>query len=172
MAVHVVIDGYNVTRRRPHAGVTDIDAEREVLISQLQAYKKARRVKVTVVFDAPSSPALAERSENHGGVRVVYTGGGTEADELIKRMAKEKRDGLTVVTSDAGVARYCAAVGAVVVGSEEFEGLLEMALYEDMKGVDPEDEDDDDGGRGGGKKGPSRKEPRKERKKRNRMKKL
>lgn len=177
MAVHLVIDGYNVTMRRPPAGaggVTDIEGDRELLISQLQSYKRVRKVKVTVVFDAAGAPGLARGGENRGGVSVVYSASGQEADAVIRSMAREKREGATIVTSDAALAGYVRNVGAVVLSSTEFEDLLQMALYQEMKGVDPDDEDDDGPGRGGGggKKGPAERAPKEARKKRKRMKKL
>lgn len=170
MALDLVIDGYNLIMRKSGNGFADLEEQREILITQLQTYKKVRRVKVTVVFDASGRPGLSRDAENIGGIRVMYSPSGVEADALIKKIAKEKREGATIVTSDNDLANYSRAVGAVVVSTEEFRNLLEIALYEDMKGVDPCEEEDFDGR--GGKKGPARRLAKEARKKKKRMKKL
>ncbi|MBI5588759.1 MAG: NYN domain-containing protein [Deltaproteobacteria bacterium] len=167
MSLRLAIDGYNLI------GVStdfhDIEALREALIESLAVYRKLRRVKVTVVFDATFTSRLTGSREVRSGIEVVFTRGGERADSIIKEYARVKGAGLTIVTSDREVATYAADRGSVVIGSGEFRGLLESALYEDLKGAALDDEDDA-GGRG--KKGPSKKPTKAERKKINRLKKL
>jgi len=167
MAHRIVIDGYNVLGSG--AGVLrDIEAERDSLTARLLIYKKVRRVKLVVVFDGTRSGNLAEGRESRAGIEVIFSRDGVDADTVIKRMANERGEGLTVVTSDHALASYCAGRGAVVVSSAEFEGLLDDAAYEEMKGVTPEDEEDAPAER----KGQAKKAPKAERKKRQRLKKM
>lgn len=169
MSLRLVIDGYNLIGAC--TDFRDIEALREALIESLAVYRKLRRVKVTVVFDATFTTRLTGSREVRSGIEVVFTRGGERADSIIKEYARVKGAGLTVVTSDRDVATYAAVKGAVVFGSGEFRGLLESALYEDLKGAVLDDDDDDDEG-GRGKKGPSKRPAKAERKKIKRLKKL
>lgn len=168
MTTRIIIDGYNLLGLNGATALRDIEAEREDLITRLRAYKLARRADVTVVFDAHYAGRLSEGQERRSGVNVIFSKGGVDADTVIRRLSDERGAGLTVVTSDRALASYAQARGAVVVSSSEFAGLLEMAVYEDLKGVKPEDEED----RPREKKGQSKKPPKEERKKKQRLKKL
>ena len=168
MALHLVIDGYNLLGASSHDAFRDIEAERERLIAALAAYKRLKRVKLTAVFDGTSSKRLTRSREMRSGIEVIFSRDGEEADRILKDLAREKKGSVTIVTSDRDVASYAESNGAVTVGSDEFRRLLDLALYEDMKGVKTEDEEE--GARD--KKGPSRKEPKALRRKMNRLKKL
>jgi len=78
---------------------------------------------------------------------------------------------LTIVTSDRDVAEYAKRQESIVVSSEEFDDLLEMAAYAGMKGSDMEEEEETSG-RVGAKKGPARRLSKEERKKKMRKNKL
>lgn len=167
MSIHVVIDGYNLLGSGRHWS-SDIEKERDSLIKSLVAYKKVKRARLTVVFDGTSSGRLARGREVIAGIEVVYSKDGEKADDVLKEMARTKGEGLTLVTSDREVALYAQDRGAVVVTAGEFSELLDMAVYEDMKGVKPGDDEDN----AREKKGPSRRPPKDERKKLRRLKKL
>jgi len=170
MSLRLAIDGYNLISFID-SGLGDIEEQRGSLIESLCVYKKLRRVKITVVFDGTYSGNLGRESENRGGVTIVYSKNGEEADRVIKEMAHAFGNGLTVVSSDADIARYAGTQGSVVISSAEFAERLEAALYEEMKGVDP-DEDDYEEDRHGRKKGPAKRTARSERRRRHRLKKL
>ncbi|OGQ54324.1 MAG: hypothetical protein A3J24_03160 [Deltaproteobacteria bacterium RIFCSPLOWO2_02_FULL_53_8] len=167
MSHRIIIDGYNLLGTG-FGMLHDIDEGRDGLISRLLVYKKARRVKLCVVFDGTRSGNLAEGRESRAGIEVIFSRDGVDADTVIKKMADEHGEGLTIVTSDHALASYCAGRGAVVVSTAEFESLLDAAAYEEMKGVKPEDEDDAPVER----KGEARRLPKAERKKRQRLKKM
>jgi predicted RNA-binding protein with PIN domain len=167
MSLRLVIDGYNLIGAS--SDFRDIEGLRDSLIADLAVYRTLRKVKVTVVFDATYTGRLTGSRERRDGVEVVFTRGGERADEIIKEHSRLRGEGLTVVTSDRDVASYAASRGSAVIGSEEFRGFLERALYEELKGVCPDDED----GVGGLRKiGPSKRPGKAERKKMNRLKKL
>lgn len=167
MSLRLVIDGYNLIGAS--SDFRDIEELRDSLVANLAVYRTLRKVKVTVVFDATFTGRLTGSREMRDGVEVVFTRGGERADSIIKDHARARGEGLTVVTSDRDVALYAASHGSVVIGSEEFRGFLESALYEELKGVCPDDED----GVGDGRKiGPSKRPGKAERKKLNRLKKL
>ncbi len=174
MPVRLVIDGYNLIKADTVEADyvhNDLEGARGRLIERLKVYKRLKHTKVTVVFDGTASGRLTSGKENHAGVEVVFSRGGEEADTVIKRLARDKGASLTVVTSDHDLGSYAEARGAVLISSAEFLDILDMAEYEDVKGVSPEDEEGEEPGFGK-KKGPSRRPPKQARKKRNRLKKL
>ncbi|MBI5827005.1 MAG: NYN domain-containing protein [Deltaproteobacteria bacterium] len=168
MALHLVIDGYNLLHASSPGAFGDIEAERERLIDGLAAYRRLKRVRLTAIFDGTASGRLSRSREMRSGIEVVFSRDGEEADRILKELAREKKGSVTIVTSDRDVASYAEANGAVTIGSEEFRNLLDLALYEDLKGVKTEDEDET----AREKKGPSRREPKAIRRKMNRLKKL
>lgn len=170
MSASLVIDGYNLIGAfsyNPFHG--DMESSRAALIERLKVYKRLKRIKVTVVFDGRYSGRLARGEENMAGVKVVFSRDGEDADTVIKGIIREKGGGVTVVTSDSELASYARAHKAVAVSSGEFLRLLDDAVYEDLKGVSPEEEQE---ALKTGKKGPSKRPSREIRKKLNRLKKL
>ncbi|NUT35863.1 MAG: hypothetical protein HOV79_22640 [Hamadaea sp.] len=99
---HLVVDGYNVTKR----GYPEVSLEqqRTRLIGALGGLAAQTRVEVTVVFDG------AEKV--HGlppaprGVRVLFSRKGETADELVRRLVRAEPAGrpVVVVSSDREVA--------------------------------------------------------------------
>jgi predicted RNA-binding protein with PIN domain len=166
----MAIDGYNLLGASTGRGlgVRDIDKEREDLIERLKTYRRVKGCKVTVVFDGRRSGRLARSIEKRGGIEVIFSGAGEEADRILKEMAGEKGPALTIVTSDRDVRDYAESQGTVVITSGRFSELLETALYMDMKGLEENEEEQ----REGRKKGPSKKAPKRVRRRRRRLKKL
>jgi predicted RNA-binding protein with PIN domain len=176
MAVHLIIDGYNLIRRSPVLRREDeiaLELARESLLERLRRYKKVRSHRITVVFDGVSKSGTPPGPGQEKGIRVVFSGGNETADAVIKRMSEKEGGKLTVVTSDRDLARYVTSRGAVSIEAEEFEGKLEMVLYLDAKGTVVDEENE---GRQGGldtrKKGPSRRLSKGERRKQERLRKV
>lgn len=163
MALDLVIDGYNLIGFRK-GGLGDIEEERRDLLDALVIYKRLKRARITVVFDGP---AIAYPGSSPAGLDVVFSQG-RQADAVIKDLAARKGSGATVITSDRDLAGFAKARGSVVLGSDEFSALLDEALYEEVKGAVPEDDEMP----GLPKKGPSRRLPKEERKKQGRIRKL
>jgi len=176
MAVHLVIDGYNLIRRSPVLRREDevaLELARGSLLERLRRYKRIRPHRITVVFDGANKIGAPPGPSQEKGIRVVFSGRNETADAVIKRMSEKERGKLTVVTSDRDLGRYAAACGAVVIDAEEFEGKLEMVHYLDAKGAEVDEENE---GRQGGldtrKKGPSKRLSKGERRKRQRLRKV
>ena len=175
MALHLLIDGYNVIRRSPELGRLDredLERGREALLARLAAYRRLRPHRITVVFDGAGAPAGLPERDRRAGVRVLFSRGGETADRLIAQLAREEGDGVLVVTSDAALQRTVASCGAEAVSAEDFATRLELAL----RGGAAEDAEED--GPGGGrrlttrKKGAARRTPKRERRARRRAMKL
>jgi predicted RNA-binding protein with PIN domain len=116
--VHLVVDGYNVTKRG--YGTLTLHAQRARLLSGLGALAgRASESEITVVFDATAVVARPVGVAAPRGVRVVFSKPGQLADEEIVRLVQAEPDGrpVAVVTSDREVADVCAASGAKPVPS-------------------------------------------------------
>ncbi|SNT52355.1 Predicted RNA-binding protein containing a PIN domain [Asanoa hainanensis] len=113
---HLVVDGYNVTKRG--YGEMSLEQQRKRLITGLGGIAAQTGDEVTVVFDG------AERV--HGlppaprGVRVLFSRKGETADELIRRLVRAEPAGrpVVVVSSDREVADGVRRHGAYPLGAD------------------------------------------------------
>ena len=176
MAVHLVVDGYNLIRQSDGLRAReDISLElgRDALLERLRQYKRVRRHRITVVFDAANKPLLMEERTQHKGIRIIYSAQGETADTVIKRICRSEGEKVLLVTSDRELAGYAEAGGSVAMDSQDFEARMEIALYMDAKGVEQEDgEEKWHPGRGTQKKGPAKRLAKKERKRRRKRRKV
>ena len=84
MPLHIVVDGYNLIRSSPELSRLDrrsLEDGREALLERLAAYKRIKRLPITVVFDAGQSPTMDIRKEQFSGIKVVYSQFGLTADQ-------------------------------------------------------------------------------------------
>jgi predicted RNA-binding protein with PIN domain len=113
---HLVVDGYNVTKRG--FGEMSLEQQRKRLITGLGGIAAQTGAEVTCVFDG------AERV--HGlppaprGVRVLFSRKGETADELIRRLVRAEPAGrpVVVVSSDREVADGVRRHGAYPLGAD------------------------------------------------------
>jgi len=175
MALHVIVDGYNVIHASPRLSALergDLEKGRDALIHDLARYRDLKRHKVTVVFDghhAIALPTSAGRRSTVRGVSVVFSRHGQEADDIIRETCAREGSSAVVVTGDGALAASCARYGAVVIAPAEFEERLFLAeLAAQGKPEEPEDIHPQPGR----KKGPARKPTKRERRERLRKDKL
>ncbi len=136
----LIVDGYNLLRAMPHLAQRermDPEGAREELLDELDAYKRVKKHRIVVVFDAADTH-FGEQSMSHGGVKVVFTRQGQLADQRIEAMARELREKAVVITSDRSLRRAVERHGAVSFSSHDFQERLWAAQYADMKGVEEE----------------------------------
>lgn len=109
-----LVDGYNVTRSDVATRGLSLEEQRETLVARLAARGPDLLGPgvITVVFDgvAGGGPEAGK-----GPVGVRYAHHPESADDLIVRLAAG--GGVTVVTSDSGLAQRVRALGANVVAS-------------------------------------------------------
>ena len=132
MALHIIIDGYNLIRQS--ASLSPLDEQdillgREALMDKLAAYRKIKHHPITVVFDGQNSPALAQQRRRQKGISIRFSPKRTSADEVIKRMASREREKALVVSSDRDVIDYAASCGAATISAQEFEAKIEIAAH-------------------------------------------
>ena len=145
MAIHIIIDGYNMIRQSPELSKwerMDIQQGREALIDWLVAYKRQRPHKITVVFDGSNAPTVSPRRDRVKGIAVRFSRGGETADAVIKRMARQEKEKALVVTSDREIIEAAASQGAATISSPEFEEKLVMADQLGQDGITPDEIDD------------------------------
>lgn len=168
--MHLIIDGYNLLhadRTLVSLNPIQLQRERDRLVDQLSVYRGLRQMEITVVFDGWQGGWSTEKRERKKGIDLVFSKLGEKADEVIKRLAREKGAGATVVTSDREISRYAERVAVAVIASDQFKEKMDSAL---MKGErDFLDEEERSGEK---KKGPSRMLSKKEKRMRSALKKL
>jgi predicted RNA-binding protein with PIN domain len=174
MAIHIIIDGYNLIRRSPElAGLDrqDLQSGRDALVDLLAAYKKLKPHKITVVFDGTAEPSLYGSRDRARGIAIRFSHGGESADDVIRRMARREKAKALVVSSDREIMTAAEAAGATVMDSAAFEDKMVMARYLALKGGG---ESSDAAGwvPTTRKKGPSRRLPKRKRRARARVEKL
>jgi uncharacterized protein len=148
----------------------ELERGRDQLIEQLSAYRHARSCDVTVVFDGWQGGWISEKKERRKGIDIIFSRLGERADEVVKRLAREKGTGAVIVTSDREIARYAERLAVAVIPSEQFRERLDVSVSLGQKGMGrAEEEETRPGVR---KKGPSRRLSKKDRRRQAALKKL
>jgi predicted RNA-binding protein with PIN domain len=113
--VHLIIDGYNVTKTGyPELPLAD---QRARLVTTMAAVQARCGAEVTVVFDGGTRPPAQSRMPR--GVRVLFSAPDESADDLIRRLVRAEPAGrpLVVVTSDREIVSDVRHAGAWTVPS-------------------------------------------------------
>ena len=174
MALHIIIDGYNLIRNSPELKELDrqdIQLGREGLIDYLAAYKKVKPHKITIVFDGIDMPGHYRQRDRQKGISIKYSRAGESADRVIIRMAAHEKERALVVSSDQEIIRSATASRAATITSPEFSDKLWMANF----GSKDSDERDVSSGRPSistQKKGPRRRLSKRQRRNKGKIRKL
>ncbi|WP_436495687.1 NYN domain-containing protein [Actinokineospora sp. HUAS TT18] len=114
-SVHLVVDGYNVTKTG-YAELSLAD-QRDRLVRQLASLAARTSAEVTLVFDGAGVVAVPVAAPR--GVRVLFSDPGVLADDVIKALVTAEPEGrpVVVVTSDRAVADAVRRRGAHPVPS-------------------------------------------------------
>ena len=99
-----------------------------------------------------------EQKERKRGIDLIFSKVGEKADEVIKRLIRERGSGAMVVTSDREISRFAEKMSVPVIPSEQFQERMERAAFHHEKEIKVEDEEDERRI----KKGPSRRLSKKE----------
>ena len=168
--MHLIIDGYNllhVTLPLSQGASEDLQRKRDQLIDQLASYRQRKPSDITVVFDGWRGGWVTEKRERKKGIDLIFSKLGETADEVIKRLVKEKGSGAVVVTSDRDISRYAQRMSVAVIASDQFgERVGQSALRREAKDALEEEETETS------KKGPSRTLSKREKRRRAALKKL
>ena len=123
-----IVDGNNVMGQTPGWHRDKTKARRQ-LLEQLADFAKAKKARVTAVFDGAPDSMMPEGSAFRG-VKVLYADRGSDADTRIERLVESSpnKRGLTVITSDRRLASAVRSSGATVIRSGEFRKQMENVL--------------------------------------------
>jgi uncharacterized protein len=169
--MHLIIDGYNllhVGRSLMQADPAELQRERERLIDQLSVYRRQRPCEITVVFDGWQGGWITEKRERQKGMDLVFSKRGEKADEVIKRMVKERGAGVVVVTSDREISRFAERMSVSAILSEQFLERMENTIFKPPRERFAEEDEE----RGQTRKGLSRRPSKKVRRSRMALKKI
>ena len=167
--MRIILDGYNVIRQWPELAMLDrgdLQAGRDALLRELQAYRRARGHRITVVFDGREQGGFSETAESVAGIAVRYSKRGETADAVIARLAADGGAGTVVVSSDREVAATARRYGAATLPAAEFVARLEAGRIATLKGGEEEAPPAKSG------KGTARRLPKAERRRQQRLKAL
>ncbi|MFD3399287.1 NYN domain-containing protein [Kribbella sp. NPDC058693] len=109
--VHLIIDGYNVTKTAwPNS---PLHSQRQRLVTALGALVAQRRVEITVVFDGAELSGPVQLNPPRG-VRVRFSPAGVIADDVIRQLVRAEPPGrpVVVVSTDREVADSIIKLGA------------------------------------------------------------
>ena len=121
--VHLVVDGYNVTKTG--YGELPLEDQRVRLVTALGSLAASTQAEITCVFDGaeldgPVVTASARR------VRVRFSPAGVSADDVIRELVEAEPPGrpVVVVTNDGEILRDVRLSGAWTAGSRSLLGML------------------------------------------------
>lgn len=122
MALHYILDGYNVIYKIPSLAAGTLEERREGLIRilEIQNPQGSIRNSVTIVFDGRSGMGVRHESTK---VQIIFSCD-ESADEKIKEMVESAalRRNTVVVTDDKAVRFYVRKLGAQILPVAEFFG--------------------------------------------------
>jgi len=121
--VHLIVDGYNVTKTAWPS--SPLEAQRIRLLSALAPLVARTGAETTVVFDGADADARRSMAAPRG-VKVLFSPRGVIADDVIRELVAEEPPGrvMVVVTSDRELAGDVGRAGARAIGSDALIRLL------------------------------------------------
>ena len=124
--VHLIVDGYNVTKTAWPTAV--LQSQRERLLAGLGAVAAQTGAEVTVVFDG-ADLKYPPPTGSPRGVRVRFSPPGVIADDVIRALVEAEPTGrpVVVVSSDKEVADGVESAGARPVAAVALVGLLDRS---------------------------------------------
>ena len=168
--MHLIIDRYNLLHiALPlfQGAPEDFQRRRDQLIDQLSSYRQKRPCEMTVVFDGWRGGWVTEKRERKKGIDLIFSKLGETADEVIKRLVKERGSGAVVVTSDRDISKYAQRLSVAVIPSDQFRERIDHSSLQ-AEGQEASEEEETERS----KKGPSRTLSKKEKRLRAALKKL
>lgn len=174
MALHLIIDGYNMIRALEHLNRAEqrgLDLGRQALLTSLAGYKKNRPGPITVVFDAQSQPHLQIQTDQARGIKVLFSPSGQTADQVIVRLVQRQSSQALVVTNDRELSAAVTAAGGAVVSCADFDARINLAAVMAGAGTDS-DTNEPQPRRSTRKKGPQKRLSKAQRQKINRLSKI
>ncbi|MGH3472398.1 MAG: NYN domain-containing protein [Nocardioidaceae bacterium] len=121
--VHLIVDGYNVSKTAWHAA--PLDQQRAKLVAGVTGLVAGKGIETTIVFDGADLVHPPPMPPSHT-VRVRFSPPGVIADDLIRQLVSAEPTGrpVVVVSTDREVAESVTKMGARAVASLALAGAL------------------------------------------------
>jgi predicted RNA-binding protein with PIN domain len=122
--VHLLVDGYNVTKAEGGFGGVDLALQRRRLIEGVGKLARKKKARATIVFDGSDVPPGTSRRPR-GPAGVEYSSPGEIADDhLIALLEGLDARPVVVATNDRELQHRAAALGATVATSNQLLALI------------------------------------------------
>jgi len=139
-----LVDGHNMLGQIP--GLTlESPADRQRLVRTLDGFARARRCRITVVFDG-DPPARWKEEMQFGRVRVLHSGRGRSADDSILAAIRRSRapGDIMLVTSDRALYERGRHLGAKALLGHKFRERIASAAGNAERSAEKPDQVDRD----------------------------
>jgi predicted RNA-binding protein with PIN domain len=122
--IHLMIDGYNVTKAEGGFAELALERQRERLIDEVRKLAVRKKARTTIVFDGSSVPPGRSR-RLRGRVAVEYSRPDEPADDhLIAMLESGPSEPAVLVTNDRELRARAAALGATIAASDQLLALI------------------------------------------------
>lgn len=121
--VHLVVDGYNVTKAEGGFGDLELEKQRDRLIQEVGKLTRKKGIKSTVVFDGSKVPPGTSKL-NRGPARVEFSIEETADDHIVALLDGLPQHPIVVATNDRELQGRARAKGATVATSNQLLSLL------------------------------------------------
>lgn len=122
--VHLLVDGYNVSKAKGGFGDLSLETQRWRLIQELGKLARKHGIMASIVFDGSEiAPGTSRRSR--GPVAVEYSRPDEIADDhLVAKLQELPKHPVVVVTNDRELQRRTARLGATIATSDQLLKLI------------------------------------------------
>jgi predicted RNA-binding protein with PIN domain len=122
--VHMLVDGYNVTRAPGGFGHLELSVQRERLIEEVERLARRKQATATIVFDGSEMPPGTAR-RRRGQVEVQYSKPPANGDDHLVALLQElPPEPVIVVTDDRELQERSRELGATVAGAGQLLSLI------------------------------------------------
>lgn len=122
--VHLLVDGYNVSKAEGGFGDVALERQRDLLLQAVEKVVRRHRIAATVVFDGSDVPPGASR-RSRGPVEAEYSRPDEIADDhLIAKLETLPKHPVVVATNDRELQRRAARLGATIATANQLLALI------------------------------------------------
>jgi uncharacterized protein len=129
VASYIILDGYNVIGGIPRyrtRATGGLDESREILVNDALKAAGWTGSDIVIVFDSHRShEPMREEVRAGGAVRLVFSGRGRSADDVIEGLLPRLDGEIVLYTADFALQRAAIANGAIRATPREFQALLD-----------------------------------------------
>lgn len=123
-SVHLLVDGYNVSKAEGGFGDLTLERQRERLLQEVEKVARRHKIQATVIFDGSDvAPGTSRRAR--GPVEVEYSRPDEIADDhLVAKLEAMPKHPVVVVTNDRELQGRAARLGATIATSNQLLRLI------------------------------------------------